>query len=331
MAKEWSVGEFLTERELISDQRDVDSFYSHLKREFECLSRYKHNRMGVERPGGPGSESVMACFFRGQACSEWGLTSSLFRLLDDTDNLDFNGEIGMSYAESCVILTARSSSVGIGRGISPLELLAILQHHGAPTRLVDLSTDWKVALYFACNELDSEDGRLFFVFVDQNLWKSSPLGSEEDVELDWSPYSEGDFDEGVWRSSVFPVLFPFFDVRMISQRGYFLIGGLPKDGEHLGVSCDGLDLEDIWRVSSLSIQFPKLKFRNRWSEVFQSVAGRSRASIVSLRIPAIFKPGIRKLLRADGVFQDSLFPPLMESVRLLRSSALTMQDVESLF
>lgn len=37
-----------------------------------------------------------------------------------------------------------------GRELSDLELLAVLQHHGAATRLLDLSRNVFVALYFAC-------------------------------------------------------------------------------------------------------------------------------------------------------------------------------------
>lgn len=45
--------------------------------------------------------------------------------------------------------------------LSPIELLALLQHHGIPTRLLDVTENSLVALYFACNGADEKDGEVF--------------------------------------------------------------------------------------------------------------------------------------------------------------------------
>lgn len=47
-----------------------------------------------------------------------------------------------------------------GRELSDLELLAVLQHHGAATRLLDLSKNVFVALYFACADHPNDYGLL---------------------------------------------------------------------------------------------------------------------------------------------------------------------------
>ena len=49
----------------------------------------------------------------------------------------------------------------------PLELLALLQHYGIPTRLLDVSENALAALYFACCSKPDADGEVF-VFLNNN-------------------------------------------------------------------------------------------------------------------------------------------------------------------
>ena len=46
-------------------------------------------------------------------------------------------------------------------GLQLLELLALLQHHGIPTRLLDITENALVGLYFACCSNNDKDGEVF--------------------------------------------------------------------------------------------------------------------------------------------------------------------------
>ena len=53
--------------------------------------------------------------------------------------------------------------------LAPQDLLSQLQHYGHPTNLIDFTTDYLIALFFACASESSDDGRVILLSTETNL------------------------------------------------------------------------------------------------------------------------------------------------------------------
>ena len=99
--------------------------------------------------------------FRGQPDIKYELLPSIAR------NRTSAVSISLLNHERNLIETAKYRMPDLFRGnMLPVELLALLQHHGIPTRLLDVTENALVALYFACKSVDT-DGEII-VFKENN-------------------------------------------------------------------------------------------------------------------------------------------------------------------
>lgn len=92
--------------------------------------------------------------FRGQAYSNWPLIPSIHRRkLKRYETV---------IAESFLLYFLKDKKIPKNHIYThhPIELLAMCQHYGIDTRLLDWSNDILVSLYFACEDLFHEDGAL---------------------------------------------------------------------------------------------------------------------------------------------------------------------------
>lgn len=142
------IDKFFSERELVveyyesddSAAKEAHAWFKQVQDIIAKLPIYRHDNVG--QPLENNESDVW--FFRGQKDSSFAFTSTLYRrLLDAKTPKDY--EKAMLKAELSLLDKARK--IGIGRGLTALETLTLLQHHGSPTRLIDITSDWKVALF----------------------------------------------------------------------------------------------------------------------------------------------------------------------------------------
>ena len=93
-------------------------------------------------------------FYRGMADSKWDIIPSLFRYQTEKTEKEL-----LQSATNLIWNELKDTT-------TYLEKLIILQHYGFPTRLLDVTTNPLVALYFACWKEEKEDGSVYVGFTD---------------------------------------------------------------------------------------------------------------------------------------------------------------------
>lgn len=96
--------------------------------------------------------SIKPFVFRGQSCYEWGLKSSFERACDKTPILGWKNlekKIRVEFKRQAHHYIAKLPE-------SEFEWLALMQHYGSPTRLLDFTKSVWVALFFAINGVISD-------------------------------------------------------------------------------------------------------------------------------------------------------------------------------
>jgi hypothetical protein len=180
--------------------------------------------------------------WRGVVDASWPLHSSLYRRAHWT-----SAARGLAPAEQVIrelegqVLT-EVHRWGLHNGdrgrLSILSQLATLQHFGAPTRLIDVTMNAYIGLWFAVQPVfrdglptdDRTDARLFAIDV------TNRLINEDEEMRDWEdvahrPWKSDDPDwQKKWCKETWAWKPPPFEARIAAQNGAFLIGGVPRTG-----------------------------------------------------------------------------------------------------
>ncbi|WP_433793918.1 FRG domain-containing protein [Actinoplanes sp. CA-252034] len=231
--------------------------------------------------------------WRGVANIDWPIDCSLARKLIKTQCDGDRGKLTeamMASAEAELIQDARRLRLDSGDGsrkLTDLELLARLQHHGAATRLLDVSSNALTATWFAVEDLtqDAEDGALYGIDMTDSVLPDNrhDLSISEVLAGDWI---------WLWRP-------PPVDDRIRVQQGSFIFSAVPGPGSAADRSKTSLALEIT---------------KHKASRLFVDTPGKgkyAKSPVIIFKIPSAVKSELRNFLAGRlGYTIELMFPDL---------------------
>ena len=214
--------------------------------------------------------------FRGQCCATWSLEPGIIRKIKNTyEGIEESGLLfSLSVENTRELLAKARRNENINSSDCDLNILAVLQHFGAATPLLDFTYDPLVALYFACqpykeNQMEA-DGTVFCLnYPNQMRSTTSPMRPVSDPSTIIIEDALGPGHPGIWYWK------PPDDLPCKSsekQQSVFMFGWVLYWKYNTGCLVDGLtairisadqkhqilaDLDERYDISELSL-FPDI-------------------------------------------------------------------------
>lgn len=250
--------------------------------------------------------------WRGHADASWSLESTMARQLRGIGAVD--DDHSLRTAEKNLIKKARMwPAHEFGGSVSDQMVLAIFQHHGAPTGLLDLTTDPMTALWFACDldaNSDSIDKHGVLLAFDVSDWPSLQTESFDDPYT-WSHLEDplgAPYRNALAERSAFLINPTRPTGRMLAQRGKLFrseVVGLP--GDPIRIKIEGV----TGRAPSFSIQ-DVLKEDS-------TIEGITQLPFVAILLSPEHKAALRPQLEGSyGLKRSHLFPEISGFIDAVR-------------
>lgn len=246
--------------------------------------------------------------WRGVRDASWGLYSPLVRFYEEKHR-NLPRERQLQEFERGVLDEAREWALdwhSSGGRLTALELLAALQHYGVPSRMLDFTFNPLIALWFAVEEDDNGDGRLFAIDASNRL-----IDRAHAMTADPWWWTEPSTSGSPWCTQPWIWRPPPLEPRIVRQEGCFLMGGVPSNVPPRNLRTNG-----HWRIlraqevrTCMSVPFGLINYEQAVAAYHgRQLQGRpATARAFTIRITR--KTRIRvQLERAFGYSHRSLVP-----------------------
>jgi hypothetical protein len=212
--------------------------------------------------------------WRGVVDARWALHSSLYRrvLWTSPSGSDAPDEPTIARHEGDVLTSVHRWGLHNGeRGrLSVLSQLATLQHFGAPTRLIDVTLNAYIGLWFEVQRRFVDgvpdagpevDGRLFAIDITDRLIneRDDYRAWEDDLYRPWN--DPGNPWQRQWCGATWAWRPPPFEARIAAQTGAFLFGGVPRTNlgivwpKETGAGAPRWTQDEVRRSVSVPLRF----------------------------------------------------------------------------
>lgn len=258
--------------------------------------------------------------WRGQVNASWALHSSLYRRVMWTNGA-VPDEAELAKVEDEILTEVHRWGLHIGDHgrLSVLSQLAVLQHYGAPTRLIDVTFNPLIGLWFAVEAQwsngapkdDDKDGRLFAIDVSTRLINEdrNSRSWEDDNARPWAHSESGSdaLDSRDWTTTVRVWRPARLDHRIAAQNGAFLVAGVPgSSGTGGPVQWPKMPGGDAWKIEEVR---EALSVPLRFHKLDKTQGREPNNPAYTIRIKASAKSAIRKHLQdLYGYRHSTLYP-----------------------
>ena len=199
---------------------------------------------------------------------------------------------------------------------STIEKLVKMQHYGVPTRLLDITSNPLVALFFACNndgKFKDTDGEVIYLRIPKEFIKffdsdtvsvlSNISRRPKNFEFEYNDHTKiSKFNESI------PIAYLLHEIK--EEKPYFQNIINPKHLEQVYAVKVKLDNPRILKQSGAFLLFGVRSTKIIQADVPYTWIMNKTERKLNIVIPANKKPLIRKELDLIGINESTLFPEL---------------------